>query len=88
MVFQQYRDGWFQPAERPGPPLFQGAGNWGVPGDSNHPPSRPHFTACRLTADGVRLARLLLEQHPEYLKKAEPFSWPTDLNEKENSGAG
>jgi hypothetical protein len=71
MVFQQGRDGWFQRAERPGPALFEGSGNWGVPGDPNRPPSWPHFNACRLTEEGKRLVWLLLEQHPEYRKSVE-----------------
>lgn len=71
MTHQECRDGSFRPAERPGPALFEGGGNWGVPGDPDCPPCWPHFNSCRLTAEGERIARLLLEQHPEYRKSAE-----------------
>ena len=64
------RDGSFRPAERPGPALFEGSGNWGVPGDPSRRACWPQYNSCRLTAEGERLARLLLEQHPEYLKHA------------------
>lgn len=57
-------------AERPGTALFEGGGNWGVPGDPDHPPCLPHFNSCRLTSEGERLARLLLEKHSEYREPA------------------
>lgn len=47
--------------------LFEGAGNFGTP---SHPITKPHFTACRLTELGVRVAKELLEQHPEYRGEA------------------
>jgi hypothetical protein len=56
----------FRPAERPGPALFDGGGNWGVPGDPERPPAYPHFNSCRLTETGDRLALQLLAEHPEY----------------------
>ena len=58
--------------ERSGPALFEGGGNWGVPGDPNHPACWPEYNSCRLTAEGERLARALLAQHPEYHTSAEP----------------
>ena len=72
MTHQECRDGSFRPGERPGPALFEGGGNWGVPGDPDCPPCWPHFNSCRLTSEGERLALLLLEQNPEYCKNAEP----------------
>jgi hypothetical protein len=71
MTHQACRDGNFRPSERPGPALFEGGGNWGVPGDPDYPACWPHFNSCRLTAEGERLARWLLEQHPEYRSSAE-----------------
>jgi hypothetical protein len=44
--------------------LFEGRGNFGTPQD---PVQFPHFTSCRLTALGERLARELLGRHPEYV---------------------
>jgi hypothetical protein len=70
MTHQACRDSNFRPDERPGPALFEGGGNWGVPG-TDCPPCWPHFNSCRLTIEGERLALLLLEQHPEYRKSAE-----------------
>jgi hypothetical protein len=64
--------GEWRTAERPEVPLFEGGGNWGVPGDPNRPACWPHFNSCRLTAEGERLARKLLTQYPEYGKTAEP----------------
>jgi hypothetical protein len=63
------RRGRWRPAERPGRPLFEGAGNWGVPG--KHPACSPLFNACRLTRRGERIARVLLARHPEYRETAE-----------------
>jgi hypothetical protein len=72
MTHQECRDGTFRPGERPGPALFEGGGNWGVPGDPDRPACWPHFNSCRLTTEGERLAHLLLERHPEYRESAEP----------------
>jgi hypothetical protein len=47
MTHQMDRDGPGRAPQRPGPALFEGAGN------------------CGLTAEGERVARLLLEQNPE-----------------------
>jgi hypothetical protein len=63
----------FKPPERPGEPLFEGAGNFGT---SDLPPAMPQFTACRLTAYGVQVAQELLEKYPEYRKIAETGSGP------------
>src|SRR5262245_34977059 len=41
MTQQLCRDGSIRAAERPGPALFEGRGNWGVPGDPKHPPCDP-----------------------------------------------
>jgi hypothetical protein len=76
MTHQAVRGGGFRPSERPGPALFEGGGNWGVPADPERPACWPHFNSCRLTAEGERLARELLEQHPEYRKSAEPGAAP------------
>lgn len=51
---------------RPGAPLFEGYGNWGVPGDPSCPASWAHYNSCRLTARGERIALDLLSQHPEF----------------------
>lgn len=66
MTHQKCRDGNLRPAERPGPALFEGGGNWGVTGDTNRPACWPHYNSCRLTIEGERLALLLLEQHREF----------------------
>ena len=71
MVQMKLRGGSWRPAERPGVALFEGGGNWGVPGDSSHPPSWPLFNSCRQTAEGKKLARKLLKEHPEYRKSYE-----------------
>jgi hypothetical protein len=63
--------GW-RPPVRPGVPLFEGAGNWGVPDDPSRPACWPQYNSCRLTAAGKRLAQKLLAQSPEYSKRAEP----------------
>jgi hypothetical protein len=62
--------------ERPGPVLFEGGGNWGVAGDPARPACWPQYNSCRLTAEGERLARALLAQHPEYHKSVEPPTAP------------
>lgn len=72
MIHQECWDGSFRAGERPGPALFEGRGNWGVPGDPDCPPCWPQFNSCRLTAEGERLAWSLLKQHPEYRKSGEP----------------
>lgn len=69
MIFQIGANGGRSP-ERPGVPLFEGNGNWGIPGDPNSPPCDPHFNSCRLTTEGERVAHQLLEQNPEYLGDA------------------
>jgi hypothetical protein len=58
-----------RPPERPGRPLFEGGGNWGVPGKL--PACHPLFNSCRLTRRGERVARVLLARHPEYRNSAE-----------------
>ncbi len=55
--------------ERLGVPLFVGAGNWGGPSGSGYPACAPQFNSCRLTEEGVRIARQLLVQRPEYRNK-------------------
>ena len=68
MVRVAQRGGKWRRPERPGIALFEGSGNWGVPGDPDQPPAWPHYNSCRLTAKGERLAQALLERHPEYRK--------------------
>ena len=63
MTHQLHMQGPGRAPERPGPALFEGGGNWG---DGDRPASWPQFNACRLTAEGERLARELLARHPEY----------------------
>lgn len=57
-----------RPPQRPGLPLFEGKGNWGDPRKPDRPACRPHYNSCRLTSEGERIARQLLELHPEYGK--------------------
>jgi len=71
MTLQWQRVGRGQAPVRPGVPLFEGAGNWGVPGDPSRPPCWPQYNSCRLTEAGGRLAKELLAQYPEYNKNAE-----------------
>jgi hypothetical protein len=52
-------------ALRRGAALFEGRGNWGVPGVPNYPACSPQFNSCRLTAEGERLANELLKEQPE-----------------------
>lgn len=66
MTHQQVRDGGIRAAERPGPALFEGGGNWGSPGDPERRPCHPHFNSCRLTALGEQIALALLAEHPEF----------------------
>jgi hypothetical protein len=66
MTKQQLRTGGHRPAERSGPALFEGGGNWGVPGDPGRPPCDPHFNSCRLTEMGEQIAMALLAEHPEF----------------------
>jgi hypothetical protein len=68
ITHQTHRAGPGRPPERPGVALFEGGGNWGVPGDPDRPACWPQFNSCRLTAEGKRIARDLLAQHPEYQK--------------------
>jgi hypothetical protein len=72
MTQMQLFKGGVRPAERPGPPLFEGGGNWGVPGDPKRPAAYPHFNSCRLTETGDQLALQLLAEHPEYGPPGEP----------------
>lgn len=58
-----------RPPERPGAALFEGRGNWGDSRKPDRPACRPHYNSCRLTDEGERIARQLLELHPEYGKK-------------------
>jgi hypothetical protein len=51
--------------ERLGVPLFEGGGNWGVPGDPSQPACWPHYNSCRLTEHGERIAKELLARYPE-----------------------
>ncbi len=62
MIRQVLKVGFKEP-ERPGEPLFEGAGNFGTP---DNPHAMPQFTACWLTAYGMQVAQDLLEKHPEY----------------------
>ena len=72
MTWKECRDDTFRPPERPGPALFEGGGNWGVPCVPDRQACWPHYNSCRLTAEGERVARSLLERHPAYRKSAEP----------------
>jgi hypothetical protein len=66
MTHQKHSVGPGRAPGRPGVPLFEGGGNWGVPGDPSRPACWPQYNSCRLTAEGERVARELLERHPEY----------------------
>ena len=68
MTLQQCVSGTGRLPERPGAVLFEGGGNWGVPGDPESPACDPFFNSCRLTEEGERVAQKLLVQHPEYRK--------------------
>ena len=68
MTQQVLRDGGARPPERPGPALFEGGGNWGVPGDPQRPACDPRYNSCRLTALGGLIARALLAEQPEFGK--------------------
>jgi hypothetical protein len=46
--------------ERPGTPLFEGKGNWGIPGEPTRPACLPQYNSCRLTAEGEKRASELL----------------------------
>ncbi len=70
MIHQKHREGPGRAPGRPGPALFEGGGNWGVPGDPDFPACSPRYNSCRLTAEGERLARLLLEGHSECRRSA------------------
>ena len=66
----QHTLGGDRPPERTGPPLFEGGGNWGVPGDPSCPPCWPQYNSCRLTALGAQVAQELLNRHPEFRNKS------------------
>lgn len=65
MTRQMLRGNSWRPQDRPGVPLFEGGGNWGVPGDPNQPACDPHFNSCRLTVHGERIARKLVKRYPD-----------------------
>ena len=69
MTRQLARVGRGRPPERPGPALFEGGGNWGVPGDPDRPPCWPQFNSCRLTVLGEQIALELLARHPELRRR-------------------
>jgi hypothetical protein len=64
MTHQMEQVGPGRAPERPGTPLFEGAGNWGVPGDPDCPACWPQFNSCRLTAHGERIAQEMLSMSP------------------------
>ena len=68
MTHQLNRIGPGRRPERPGEALFEGGGNWGVPGDPERPPNDPWYNSSRLTPMGEQVARALLEEFPEYRK--------------------
>jgi hypothetical protein len=70
MTQMQHQAGGWRAPERPGAPLFEGAGNWGVPGDPSQPACWPQYNSCRLTGAGERLAQKLLTRYPEYSGKS------------------
>jgi hypothetical protein len=70
MTHQIEQSGPGRAPERPGVALFEGGGNWGVPGDPNNPACWPQYNSCRLTAEGERVAHELLERYPEYRQSA------------------
>lgn len=74
MTQVELRTGDFRPAERCGPALFEGSGDWGVPGDPKRPPADPRFNSCRLTGIGDQIALKLLAEHPEYGSPGEPHA--------------
>jgi hypothetical protein len=76
MVSVVRRDGGLSPAERPGPALFEGGGNLGT---SEKPRAFPHFTSCRLTEEGARIARQLLLENPMYQATEGPSSYCSRL---------
>jgi hypothetical protein len=80
MTQARIRTGGFRPAERPGPALFEGSGNWGVPGDPESCVADPFFNSCRLTALGEQLANALLTQHPEYRTRRSAGSFPIEAD--------
>jgi hypothetical protein len=65
MTHQLYRNSIVRPAEGSGPALFEGGGNWGIPGDPDQQACWPQYNSCRLTAEGERVAKELLKRHPE-----------------------
>jgi hypothetical protein len=60
MTRQARPNGSWRKQQRAGKPLFEGSGNWGVPGDPECPPCWPHYNSCRLTVHGEQIARQLL----------------------------
>ncbi len=56
MTHQKHREGAGRAPERQGPALFEGGGNWGVPGDPDFPACWAQYNSCRLTAEGERFA--------------------------------
>jgi len=60
MTRRAFPDGTFWPCERPGPALFEGGGNWRIPGDSDRPASWPNFNSCRLTAEGRAIGPMVV----------------------------
>jgi hypothetical protein len=60
----------------PEAPLFEGRGNWGVPGDPNRPACLPHYNSCRLTERGEQVARERLARHREDHSSAEQVAPP------------
>jgi hypothetical protein len=63
MLSIQGKHGTWSKPKRPGKPLFQGNGMFGLNGCILQDPT---FTSCRLTAEGKRLALQLLKRHPEF----------------------
>jgi len=76
MTHQTHRVGPGRAPERPGVPLFEGGGNWGVPGEPDRPACLPYYNSCRLTSEGERIARELLERHPEFCRNVEAGAEP------------
>jgi hypothetical protein len=72
MLSRPTREGGWKPPPRAGVALFEGSGNFGT---SDNPMAFPHFTSCRLTEEGERIARKLLEQNPQYRATSGPASY-------------
>lgn len=71
MTHQIHRVGAGRVPERPGVPLFEGSGDWGIPGDPSRPACLPYFNSCRLTSEGERIAEELLKRRPGYCRDVE-----------------